>query len=1067
MSYLNENEIKLLQEEIKKDYNSYWSFTKDSTFEEIRPLYNTLFPPKEANDIIAGKAVYDFETAFKTLPDLNNIEHQKFLAIQIKLYTNSLSGIAKWEEKDVQDFLHQKFNQVEEMGSSVKNVFPNKTFIKFLYGKAQKVGHFLYDYWEFRKIDESFINEINNSHPKLLKEFAKANPSAFTIEAVNRLGQLNIINNDELCKRINFIKNEQQEVKDFLKAQGADIKIIEAMSAENLEATKLLYQGMDSIWSEIKTQKEQAKIKENFDAIANGGNLISQIGQMTGDKTMMQVGGTIAASTQAIFAYSQLTGAFGVAQIGGLAALNPFTAMIGGILTIASILGSNDDENGLQETFQQLFNTLDTIYKDMKNEFKQVHREISELYELMKKSYDQDRNDFIKLFTDLDKISEFQKFSFTHLKDAVDAVRLNNLKKIINDVAKDYVKDFNSQDNFKYLTELSFGSSEVARDKVFTAWHLPTKDAMHNPDIANNLEHKSFDQNIGFLVNYAGQILNIKNLPSGDRVANPLLYLDIVKYIPKLSNILATHDKSHINSIKKILETASNTGRDLNQALYQLKAQNVIQTIKDLYLKELQDLAKSFETNLKIVQSDYKWPVSPIYDINTAANSVAKSDNLGSHITHKEYGCTVHPQMHHYCHNNRIPEGQASNVMNVNYYHLAQSSGLGDFFIGKSRNTHYGDVGSWFHINHYQLGFNFNHQDIALSELIEMSGYVKEVHRYGVNLTGRNINGNWDDHKKIEKNFVDNALANKLNNNFADMRNKFFNKYLDGNGATCKFKVDAVKPLFVYEMMINHYTSLLSQAKPQSFLKSLETHLCNQKSKGINDNLSLDIVDYFNKNYQWPQTMDHDSAYYTMTKSVISNLEATNLSLLSYLEELEKDKIKAEKAKEFASKKQEAGKEYCENILVYNQLCSYNNYIEKNAAKICKKTLLQISDSGTEQMLLEQGNNGAITIRSASGETSRNQEASDLLTKFIGIFNNIKSKIDHIKESANYKTNDLIDLFKDLNCMDTFLHENKEDFDYHGDKRYNDISKKITQIVGENKYVGDQVYCDNFIESLA
>ena len=1070
-TYLTNQEKKLLHDAVNEAKTGIEIIyeTLPSTGDIRQPIY-MLFPPSETNHIIARSAIEDFQYKYNRLPDLKNTEDSEYLGIYLKLHTTSLSGIENWPKETMTTFLEKKNEIYQSMGTYFGLVDSNSKLVKYFNARVERISSIFYDYWQFRKLDSPTIKNILATHPEAKESLIKMSPNAYTLEGaieVNNHYHQDLINISEV---VSTNQREVREVKDYLVRQGATLENIEAMSAANFEFAIMSYRELKLISNEIAQQKQKEHFKAHFDTVTGVGKLMMQVGQMNNDPTLAKVGGSIAAVSHIAFSLTQLT----AAPIGFLS-LNPATAVIGGMLTLFTILGSDNDEN---ESFQQAFNALmsaiDNLHKDMKEEFKQVHREIFLVYEAVKELYERNEHNTSKLFSLLKEMAEFQKYALDVLVKMGSEILLNDANAIINNIKDNTIRSKGAEVNFEALDKLKNVANLNTKSDSFNTPLKLADDIFNDSNVKLNLETKPASSNIGFLVNYASR-LGVLHLPEGREVANPLLYNRVTKPMGILATTLLSQDRDkYEQSTNTALTEVIKTGTILTTALTELKKQNFLAKLYHHYFDAVHGFKIDLDANLEAARIRHNWPVSLSLDIDYAANNVATIENYGKYnnleenggipfgenIAHYDIGCYRPFHNAHFCDPHNIPEGVPSSITNTNWYHLAKTLNLGNFFMGDELWESKWSPAYRGAITYSQLGFDFyHHKYIALTGRIFWYGHISGGDHMW--FAGNGHDFDWYMHRHIARNFVDQDVANKVQAKFYEARNDFFNKLLDIHENNCRLKPEKVVKIHMIELMIKHTAELLSQTVPSSCLAKIESYLCSQRHKKYNENLSLDIENYYHENCAWPASTEDYGRYYTQTNFTINALKPVANLLPEFLDLLKADKNQAQDFLEKEKVIAEELKSQSDNEKIAKQLFSYSNYIENNKVTICEKQLsyLQIADSGSSPLLIEDGKIKIVSINPEGALIQVDQTISKPLAIFFSLSKSIKT--DRLKQKTEKPSEELVTLYKNQYCMHLYLSEN--DFNYKGNERYKTMVDRISDI-NKDLYKADPAYCEEFME---
>ncbi|KIE06239.1 hypothetical protein NF27_AV00020 [Candidatus Jidaibacter acanthamoeba] len=433
----------------------------------------------------------------------------------------------------------------------------------------------------------------NKNAQQLIESLAK---QGVTLNAIEK----NIRGQTEHTKRINDdlrtldIKIEHQN--EHITSISNNIQILDtkAEEAKIVQEEILFYAALNhklqtEMVEKAAMQAKQEEIKSHFNAATNVGNLLIQLGQVTESKDLQKFGALTVASTQAFYAACQITGSLGVAAVSGIAMITPVTAMIAGAVAVVSILSSKGKDNkAMAAMFDQLFSALNTIHKEMHEQFDLVHKELFEVFNIVHESIKRNEYNFIKVFDKLDAITKFQEFSHKEIIDAVHANLISEISKATYMIKNDKMPE-KLDDKLKYLENLDYAANHLAFDNV-----------LNNPDknpgllfidksIEQQLENRPLEQNVGFLINYAKTILGVKDLPEGKEIPNPALFFSITSILPRFLLDIVNQDAEKVGLLLKTLEPTIAANNNVISTIKAMKQQNVVGEMLKVYHAELND----------------------------------------------------------------------------------------------------------------------------------------------------------------------------------------------------------------------------------------------------------------------------------------------------------------------------------------------------------------------------------------------------------------------------------------------------------------------------------------------
>ncbi|MBA8666701.1 hypothetical protein H1Q59_02190 [Holosporaceae bacterium 'Namur'] len=564
----------------------------------------------------------------------------------------------------------------------------------------------------------------------------------------------------------------------------------------------------------MAAQAKQEEIKSYFNAANDVGNLLIQLGQVTGSKDLQKFGALTVASTQAFYAACQITGSFpGVTAVSGIAMINPTTAMISGTLAIISIFSSNDEENNaMAEMFDQLFSALNTIHREMHEQFDLVHRELFQVFEAVHESIKRNEYNFIKVSDKLEAIARFQEFSHKEIVDAVHTNLLSEISKAIYMIKNDKMSE-KLDDKLKHLENLDFANNHLAFDNVLNNPDKSPEYLFIDKSIEQQLEARPLEQNVGFLVGYANKTLSIKNLPTPKEMPNPALFYSISSVLPRFLLDIVNQNTEKVGLLLKTLEPTIATNDKVINAIKAMKQQNVMGAMLKVYNAELNSSGAYIANENEAYSKALGLPKAINYTLPSIAQSYYDNKiETNSQVLDTKYSGST------------LIEQKTSSIYINTYrvcvdgaYTMAEKLGLGDNYIEYTK------------FCHGFIGFTFK-RELCIHSIALKTTYTDKTTKAEIPLTCP------------PDSRVTNALATKLQSLRGD--------FIDRLTAKSEFKEHILK-LKIYEKMAFYYSALTGEAIGVGYAQAFENYLSGAKVIPADEVLVISPVEYFKQKGFW------------------------------------------------------------------------------------------------------------------------------------------------------------------------------------------------------------------------
>ncbi|MBA8667559.1 hypothetical protein H1Q59_06625 [Holosporaceae bacterium 'Namur'] len=625
MLKLTDEQIELVNK-LNKEAELHYKTNPDAPFpSKSQWQLGRLFDDEAEDSTTLEGLMYQLYFKDRKLVNLSNPQEEHNLALKFALF-KAPKDFSNFSDQDIKDLL--KIFKTEYTDTDAFNkVFD--TAGKFLKGKAKVIAEGakeLNHHYGFIKGDDISIEllkrfDFANRDPELFTEVFGTiiEPNMLTSEAweYSRLTAdiLSFKEDNKTKERMDILheanrKSQEQQnknhhqLKEKLVKQGFDIDMIlkntEELKEQNEESEKmqeeiLFYAALNNklqveMVERMATQAKQEEIKSYFNAASDVGNLLIQLGQVTGSKDLQKFGVLAVASTQAFYAACQITGSLGVTAVSGIAMITPVTAMIAGALAVVSILSSkNKDNKAMAAMFDQLFSALNTIHKEMHEQFDLVHKELFHLFEAVHESIKRNEYNFIKVSDKLEGIARFQEFSHKEIVDAVHANLISEINKAIFMITNNKMSE-KLDDKLKHLENLDYAANHLAFDNVLNNPDKSPDLLFIDKSIEQQLENRPLEQNIGFLINYAKTILGIQNLAHGKEIPNPALFFSVTNVLPSFLLDIVNQDTEKAEYVLETLGATIATNNRMISTIQELKQQNVVGKMLHIYNIELEKI---------------------------------------------------------------------------------------------------------------------------------------------------------------------------------------------------------------------------------------------------------------------------------------------------------------------------------------------------------------------------------------------------------------------------------------------------------------------------------------------
>lgn len=498
-------------------YISQDTINEIKNLEDIRKRQGVPLPSLDISSTVTNRflELYKRDINFNNQNDLDQLSN---LHAQYSLMSknSNLEFLSKSNTQDLKNFFNQ-YNQYDY--SFLEKAY--KIAYEFASDGVQKLGEEMEmaNIFSDKLIRDDVINIIEkrkDANEILFYIYQTVAKEYFPEDAYDRTGK------KIFGDMYTTIRNVEQYTQKDSSQNTANQKInYEEMSKKIDELNDLLRKKDEAekkYLEDVKNAKSLELQRQSFimmiEATKTLGSELEKAGQWSGSRNLMKVGAIIGSFGTIGYAAAQIGGFVkGIEQVSGFGMVFPAGAAIAAAISIFSILDS-DDDNSIGEALEQIMGAINTLRKEMHEQFYQVHEEIFQVYEFLYYHH----HDMVMR---LDSLESLTKYSLIELSSLIKLDLYSDLLRITNNIhskvlprdADQFRHDLNILDSFALI---------ISKDQSLNGANL-NPNLILDAENQLNLRLNPMD-NIAFFVKYAKEVLNIDALPNGYEVPNFDIY---------------------------------------------------------------------------------------------------------------------------------------------------------------------------------------------------------------------------------------------------------------------------------------------------------------------------------------------------------------------------------------------------------------------------------------------------------------------------------------------------------------------------------------------------------------